>query len=196
MKKFLIITGIFFIFLLLISWFILSAYDALKWKPQPVDKQRLLKVLEEIDRSIEKNDGEIDFNKISSRDDWDKFCIVVAYISPEKEFISDSEQISGIFPEHHDDSFGLGVLFVKDKNIIDHMHIPRTSISAPMDIGKNIEAILPAARNGTLYIPRLSPSSSQSGDLQAKSGCYGRKYTIKIHKNWEYTLVRRKNNND
>ena len=121
MKKFLIIAGTLLIFLLLISWFILIAYDAVKWKPQPVDTQRLLKVLEEIDRSIEKDDGKIDFNKISSRDDWDKFCLVVAYSSPEREFISDTGPIRKIFPELHDDSFGLGVLFIKNKKIIDHM---------------------------------------------------------------------------
>tara|TARA_R110001592_G_C13183961_1_gene751330 strand:- start:114 stop:698 length:585 start_codon:yes stop_codon:yes gene_type:complete len=194
MKKFLIITGMLLIFILLISWFLLSAYDAVKWKPQPVDKQRLVKVLDEIDRAIEKDDGKIDFNKISSRDDWDKFCIVVAYISPEKEFINDTNLIRKIFPEQNDDMFGLGVLFVKDKKIIDHMHIPRTSIPVSMDIGKNVEAILQVSRNGNVFIPRLSPN--HSGDLPAQATCYERKYTIKIHKNWEYTIVRRKNSND
>ena len=158
------------------------------------EKQKTIQILRIIDKALEEDDGKIDFNEISSRHDWDRFCLVMAYSNPEtelKEFINESILIEKIFPDIGEDEFGVGILFVRDRKVVDYFQIPSIWLPPSIDVGQNVGAISRVPSSGDIHIPPLNPTSTQPNDRPERT-CYERKYTIKIHKNWKYTIVKRK----
>lgn len=162
--------------------------------------EKRIKAYQEISKAVETNEGKMNLDNVTERDDWDKFCLVMTYSIPEeelKEFIIDPSSIDNFLPDSYDDSFGLGVLFVKDKKVIDSTYLSRyyTAVPASSDVGEFVRSISGVSSNGSLVPPRLDPKFGKSNE-SPKGTCYTREYTIKIHKDWEFTIVKRKNNDE
>jgi|GEM_PF-3196203 len=171
-----------------------SSYRAQNKARAERKEQKMIQILRTISDAAEENEGKIDFDKITVRDDWDKFCIVMAYLNPEKElkeFINEPSSIDQFLPDYNDDGFGLGVLFVKDKEIIDSMHLSRYRLSVPAssDVGEFVKSISYVKSNGRLGFPLLNPNF-ENRDEAPRTNCYTRKYTIKMHKDWEYAIAK------
>ena len=196
MKKFSMTFKVSFVALLLFLCFAFidySSYKAQKKLLAERKEQKTIQILRAISDAVKENDGKIDFDQITVRDDWDRFCIVMAYSSPEKElkeFIDRPSSIDRFLPYSYDDGFGLGVLFVKDKKIIDSMHISRFPLAVPAssDAGELVKTI-PHIRAMALSGQGLDPKLGNL-DKSPRRTCYTREYRLKIHKDWEYTIAK------
>ncbi len=157
--------------------------------------EKRIKIYKEISRAVESNEGKMDLDSVSERDDWGKFCLVMTYSFPKEElkgFISDPSSIDNFLPDSYDDSFGLGILFIKDKEIIDSTYLSRyypNVVPASSDVGEFVKSISGVSSNGSLVPPRLDPKFGKSSE-SPRVTCYTREYTIKINKDWEYTIVK------
>lgn len=171
-----------------------------------VYQDKRIKTYQEISRAIENNQGKMDLDKVTEIVGWDQFCLVMTYSSPKeelKDFINDLSSIDTFLPSSYDDSFGLGVLFVKEKDVSDFIYFSRynsNAVPASSDVGRFIKSISDVLPNGFIATPGLTPKVEKSDEVP-RGTCYSREYTMQIHPvrtTWglKFSIVKKEDNDE
>lgn len=150
-----------------------------------------------IENALEKNDGVLDLTEFTKNDDWDQFCLIMAYHGGSEYMIGGVDrlkEIEKIYPGNREASFGLGIFFLKDEAISEAIQIPSFIFPEDYVVGKNLRKIMEGAgvnmegAGAKFALHWLSPEFEKL-PTDPKGICYSKDKTIKIGFNWKYTIV-------
>lgn len=152
-----------------------------------------------IDEVLESNNGVLNLEELSIRDDWEQFCLVQAYSYPKNYFINGVDRLSQVeklFPDINEDRFGVGIIFADKSGIIDYVQVPAYTYDSTKSIGDNIERIngliqhIKKRKNDAIYkhLPGLKAKSDIPSQRPGQR-CYEKNITIKIGADWTYGII-------
>ncbi len=146
-------------------------------------------VFHQIEKALQVDDGVINLNALSDDDGWNKVCLITPYSKPEKDLKNHVNNIevfdNRIFDDVFEDFWGIGLLFLRNGEVIELVRIPAAFYPVSESKGSIIDSMT-ITNDGKRYLSSMIYKRKSKEDTKV---CFPMETTIQISREWAFTVI-------